>query len=335
MPDTRSIDVHAHLFPQSAVRSIETESDWFGIRVWLDDQGRPASETERGSMTFGSPIHLEPPPRRIERMDEMGIDKQLISVLPPLYQYGRDHPAKIDSLRAVNDEIAEMMEQWPGRFGGLAALPLPDIDASLSEMARISDKGFAGVALGSHVDGRNWSDDTLLPILKSAQELRLLVFLHPILPRAPQALGEFYLRNLVGNPFETTVAVGSLVFGGVLDACPELQICLAHGGGYTCFAIGRFSHGYEARSELSGLNHPPHDYLDRFLYDTITHDSRSLQFMANRVGIERIVLGTDYPSDMGLANPVSWLDSQTWLDEDQRQHILSTNLMSVFEELGR
>lgn len=326
------IDVHAHLFPQSAVRALDAGASWFGVEMWKTADGRPVARTERGPIQFGSPRHVEPPSKRLERMDAMGVGVQLISILPPLYQYGRQDQGKVQALRAVNDEIAEMASDGSGRFEGLAALPLPDVRAAVEEMQRAKELGHVGIAVGSHVAGKNWSGQDLLPVLRTAEELQLLVFLHPVLPRCHEAVGEHYLRNLVGNPFETTVAVASMIFGGVLDACPELEVCLAHGGGYTAFGVGRLNHGRLVRTELSDLPNAPSDYLRRFHYDTITHDGAALRHLANVVGIDRIVLGTDYPADMGLAEPVPWLESQTWLDDADRDMILHDNIRRIIRE---
>lgn len=322
----RGTDVHAHLFPQSAVAAAERGEDWFGIPMSRNDKGRPVAEVRGRPFAFGSPQHLESPARRVERMDVAQIGRQLVSLLPPLYQYDRDGPAKADSIRAVNDEIATMITSHGTRFGGLAALPLPDVAASIAEINRTKDLDFSGIAVGTHVDGTNWDSPALFPVLQAAQEARCIVLVHPVFPRCGDALGRHYLGNLIGNPFETTVAVASLVLGGVLDRLPELTVVLAHGGGYAPFGIGRIDHGRAVRDEITEPAGVPSDYLRSMYVDTLTHSETALRYLVETMGAPNVVLGTDYPSDMGDDDPVSQLNSYDWLADAERELILAANM---------
>lgn len=323
------IDVHAHLFPQSAVAAAEHGTDWFGIPMSRNAQGRPVASLNGKDMAFGSPVHLEPPERRVERMTAMGVARQLVSVLPPLYQYGRDGVQRTAALRTVNDEIAQMMSSFPDRFGGLAALPLPDVDASVAELKRTHDLGFAGIAIGTHVNGVNWDAESLFPVLEAAEAHRSLVLIHPVFPRCGDATRGHYLGNLIGNPFETTVAVASLVLGGVLDRLPDLRLVLAHGGGYTAFGIGRIDHGRAVRDEITRPAGVPSDYLRSMWFDTLTHSASALRYLVDEVGVRQVVLGTDYPSDMGDDDPVRRLDTYQWLSGEDRALILAGNVQRL------
>ncbi|MBB5790122.1 amidohydrolase family protein [Jiangella mangrovi] len=319
------IDVHAHLFPQSAVSAAEHGQDWFGVPMSLNEQGRPVASLNGKSVAFGSPVHLEPPERRVERMTAMGVARQLVSVLPPLYQYGRDGAQRSAALRSVNDEITAMTAAFPDRFGGLAALPLPDVDLALAELKRTHDLGFAGIAVGTHVNGVNWDAEALFPVLEAAEALRSLVLIHPVFPRCGDAVRGHYLHNLIGNPYETAVAVASLVLGGVLDRLPDLRIVLAHGGGYTAFGIGRIDHGRRVRAEITQPAGVPSDYLKALYFDTLTHSEPALRYLVDEVGASQVVLGTDYPSDMGDDDPVRRLESYAWLSGEDRALIVSGN----------
>lgn len=326
-----SIDVHAHLFPQSAVDAARTDDEWFGLRMSRNKKGSPVAELYGREFAFGSPAHLEPPARRVERMDAIGMDRQLVSVLPPLYQYGRDREQRALALRSVNDEIADMMQRFPRRFGGLAALPLPDIDASVEELERTRALGFEGIAIGTHVNGENWDSADLFPVLEAAHAHGSLVFIHPIFPRCGDAVRRHYLGNLIGNPFETTVALASLVLGGVLDRLPNLKLVLAHGGGYAGFGIGRIDHGREVRDEIDLPARVPSDYLRSTFVDTLTHSEAALRFLIDEYGPGQVVLGTDYPSDMGDSDPVGRLRSYKWLSDDDLAKVLGMNVLRLLE----
>lgn len=327
-----TIDVHAHLFPQSAVEAVRRHRDWFGVEVAQTPNGRPVATLDGREIAFGSPRHVETPEERLVRMDDALIDRQIVSLLPPLFQYGRNGSERAAALRAVNDEIAEMIRRHPHRFGGLAALPLPDTDAAIEELERTARLGFQGVAIGTHVNGENWDTDRLLPVLEAAERLGTLVFVHPISPRCGDAATRHYLHNLIGNPYETAIAVASLILGGVLDRYPRLKLCLAHGGGYLPYGIGRIDHGSSVRGEISGLSRLPSEYLRWLSYDTLTHSESALRFLVEQVGADRIVLGTDYPADMGDDAAVERLRSYDWLSEDDLAGILGSNFLALVED---
>ena len=179
--------------------------------------------------------------RRVERMDALGVDLQFLSVMPPLFRYGLEFRTCAETRRAINDELGETAQRWPTRFA-LATLPMADSDAAIAESSTASPRALHSSESRS---GRTCWVETLTthvssPLLAAASARGLFVLVHPSEPRSADAMTRFYLGNLVGNPFETTVAAGSLVFGGVLSRLPNLLICLAHGGGYAAFGLARF-----------------------------------------------------------------------------------------------
>lgn len=333
-PPARAVDVHAHLFPQSAVTALRAGRDWFGIGLTRGPDGRPVAEVDGTLVAFGSPRHLDTPEQRLEHMDAALIDRQVLSLLPPLYQYGRAARDRVPALRAANDEIAHVIQNHPTRFGGLAALPLPDVDTAVEELHRTRSLGFDGVAIGTHVNGEGWDADQLLPVLQAAEQAEAVVFVHPISPRCGGAGASHYLHNLVGNPYETTIAIASLILGGVLDRCPRLKLCLAHGGGYLPYAIGRIDHGSTVRDEVRDLRRLPSEYLRSLWFDTLTHSEASLRFLVDEVGGDRIVLGTDYPADMGDHDPVRKLRSYRWLSDSTLKLILGQNYATLVNSVS-
>jgi len=322
------IDVHAHLLPQSAVRAQRTGDEWFGSLVTTDAEGHPVFETDGRSQRMGSPWHYDPPPQRIERMTELGFDRQMVSLLPPLYRYGLPAPTAIDAAQTVNDEIAGMTRDWPDHFSGLATLPLQDMDASLDELSRaVGDLGLVGVSAGTHVEGMHWNDPYLAPILEAIAEIGCLLLIHPIEVRVKSWVPTgAHLANALGNPFESTVAFSSFVFGGVLDRLPGLQLLFVHAGGYIPYGIGRMRHAWEARADArSACVEPPDNYVRRVYFDSLAHDDRALRYLIDVAGSDRVMLGTDYPADMGQLHAVQQINANPYLSAAEKAAILDGN----------
>lgn len=320
-----AVDVHAHLFPQSAVHAESRGVEWFGSTfVPVPPNAPPALMTDGVRAKLGSAVHREPPEARIDRMDRSGVMTQVVSLLPPLFRYDLPVDVAVAAARAVNDEIAEMHRSWPDRFLGLATLPLQDQAASLDELDRAMALGLSGIAIGTHVAGRDLDDPALRPVFRRAGQLGCFVLCHPIRPRAADAMRRFYLSNVVGNPWETTLAFAGLVLGGVLDDAPGMRICFAHGGGYITSAIGRLGHAYRVRPEVTGSVRPPAEYLTSVYFDSLTHDPDGLADLVRRVGADRVLLGSDYPADMGAEDPVGAVDA-AGLPAAEREAIVGGN----------
>jgi aminocarboxymuconate-semialdehyde decarboxylase len=257
-------------------------------------------------------------------MDASGVDLQVLSLTPRWARYDAEAPAGAAPARAINEQLAEGIARWPGRFAGLAHLPLEDPDAAVGELEHAVGKlGLAGAGVHTPVNGLDWDAERLFPILSAASRLEVPVFFHPRSRDRGLALGH-HLDNLVGNAYETTVVIGSLVFGGVLDRLPELKACFAHGGGYAVFAAGRFDHGYRV-GKARGSARPPSEYLRRLSFDCITHSETALRHLIDVVGAENVVLGTDYPAEMGIERPVEVVNRCSTLSADEKRAILSDN----------
>ena len=229
--------------------------------------------------------------------------------------------------RDTNDEIAGYIRDYPGRFLGLANIPVVDTDLAIAELERaMALPGFVGLTLGSNVNGRSWDDDALFPILEAAQRLDAYIFFHPIDVRAGTVLTEYYTKNLIGNPLETTMLVASLVFGGVLERLPDLRMCLAHGGGYATFAIGRYDHGFRVRPETKRIERAPSDYLERFDVDALVHSSQAVRYLVDVMGVDHVMMGSDFPADMGPVDPVGEIERNPLLDDAEKDAILGGNI---------
>ncbi len=325
------IDVHTHIVPTRLAEIAQAGGSRHGIDFDRDEVGRVTSTIGGPPMALPWPTPLETPDERVASMDELGVDVHLLSLTPTMHWYTLDAQNAVSLAVETNDDIAEISASHPDRFRGLAFLPLQDPAAAVRELERcMRDLGFTGALVGTHVDGRDWDDPALLPVLEAARDLGAFVFFHPTRGRANRFLTRYHLRNLIGNPMETAIAVACLVFGGVLDrVLPDLDMCFAHGGGYGCTGVARFDHGAQARAEAQGMSRLPSEYLKEIYVDSLVHGYRTLDHVLDLVGAERVLLGSDYPADMGQPDPVDWIRSHPTLTTEEQDMILSANASKI------
>ena len=331
------IDAHAHFLPTSAREAARTSSTWFGAEFRLGADGTPAFTENGRSLAFKGPRHMDDAAHRGDEVAALGIDVQVLSLVPPLFRPHLEGEVAAGMHRAANDDLAAFVSDGRGRFLAMASVPVGDPRAAVAELTRIAaTPGFVGVQLGTNVSGRDWSDPLLFPILEAAAELRLLVTFHPDAVRAAAFLPDYYLSNVIGNPLESTIAAANLIFSGVLDRLPDLRVLLCHGGGYLGTAAGRMDHGRTVRPENADTTQRlPSEYLSRFLVDSITHDPHLLPVLLRSFGAANVVLGTDFPADMGPVDPVGELRSNDALTPEEQEAILGGNVRGVLSELGR
>ncbi|HUX72134.1 MAG TPA: amidohydrolase family protein [Cellulomonadaceae bacterium] len=294
----RVVDIHAHVIPPALVETIRGGTAPDGIRFEdVDDQ---PWVVHRQGYRYPLLPAFHDVSERLARMDADGVDAAVLSIVPPLFLYWIDGPSAVDAARLMNDAIADMVESAPDRFAGLATLPMQDPAAAAAELRRAVEKlGLRGAQVGPHIEGTPLDDDSLRPVLETAQELGVPLILHPYYVGASADLDDFYLTNLQGNPWQTAVAASRLIFSGTLDALPDLDLVLVHGGGHLPYQIGRLDHGHRVRPEAATPLRAPSDYLRRFHYDTLTHRPESTRALIKQVGSDRVMFGTDTPFDMG------------------------------------
>ena len=321
------IDMHAHLSPERYKEAVRTRGEWYGLDVGP------------GELLFGK--FAQTLPERLADMDALGMDMQLITPTIGFYQYGNELEMTKTIQRECNDEIAETVAAHPTRFAGLATVPMQDTPSAIAEMERaMVDLGLKGVILSDHVMGRTYDDPDFLPFFSAAEELGALLFFHQGRDTVvAERINRYMLPNAVGNLTERALVYATLVFGGVIDRFPNLKPYLGHGGGYTAFGVARMD---KVAGALEGKSAdgmappfgpsdgfanqlPPSDYLDRFYYDCCTYSGPVLRFLIDAVGIDRIVLGTDYPAPMVLYDAVNWVRGLPELSDDEKEAILSKN----------
>ena len=311
----RAIDIHAHLTPQCFQREVLAGKTWYGM-------------TNAEGELF-NPRNAWTPEQRLADMHSLGVDIQIVSTNVAFYKYDQDVATTTAIARACNDEVHQMTMDHPDRFAGLATLPMQDMRAAIAELERsVVQLGLKGAMINDHVNERTYDAPEFLPLWKEAEQMGALIFIHQARPTlVMQRTQRYHLPNTIGNLVDRAVTFASFVFGGVMDACPDLKVCLAHGGGYTCFGIGRMDRGWQVRSEARvHLTRPPSAYLNRFYYDCLTHSEPALRYLIDTVGVERVVFGTDWPADMAIDWPVSWVLGLKSLTQAEKEAILWKNL---------
>ena len=305
MSGVQTIDVHTHVLteetmrllskeaPQAAVGIAPIDKDFFTLTV----AGTAYKPFPRGGFDIE---------RRLRDMDAAGVDMQVLSATPQTYLYGQDIALTAAAAALQNDQIAKLVREHPRRFMGIATLPMQDPEKAAAELTRaMRSLGLRGAMIGSNVMGKNLDDPGFEPLWAAAAGLDALMFIHPVTVAGAERMKSYYLVNLVGNPLDTTIAAACLLFGGVLDRHPKLKFLLVHGGGFLPYQAGRWEHGWRVRQEpKKNLKSAPKNIVGRFLYDTVCHSRASLEFLIAQAGSERVLLGSDYPFDMGMLDCV-------------------------------
>jgi aminocarboxymuconate-semialdehyde decarboxylase len=325
----RSIDIHAHLMPQCLWQTVSAGKDWYGMR-YEAGEGAGVLVSQGKRSVVPSPKLRFTPEERIKDMDAQGTDVQVISIHTPLFGYHLDPAQGRQLARDVNDEIAAMTRQWPQRFAGLATLPVQDVSAAIEELERaVRVLGLKGAELDTVMHGHNWDEPQFLPLFKAAEAMGAVLFFHPqpqdnlAVPR----LNRYGIPNSIGVIVEDTLIVATLIFGGILDACPDLKVCIAHGGGPACFGMGRLDRGWQVRSEArQHIHKPPSTYQRRLYYDCLTDSEAGLRFLIDHVGADRVVLGSDWPFVPWEPSPAGWVQGLKSLTQEEKDKILWQNL---------
>ena len=329
MAQPPAIDIHAHFFPESFLHVIEEHGAPFGARV---DRANPKGPAIAAGGVTGPPLDATywDLDRRVRAMDKAGVQIHALSLTTPMVHWARGDVAR-RAAEAVNDAMAEAHRVYPDRFVGCAALPMQEPSLAQAELERVATlKGLRAVYLGTNVNGRDLSAPEFAPIFARCEALGLPVLLHPISVVGTERLRPFYLGNLLGNPFDTAIAAAHLVFGGVLDRHPKLQVCLPHAGGALPYLVGRLRHGQRVRPEARDRARQPFErYLRRFTYDTISHSADALRYLFQTVGADRVMLGSDFCFDMGYRRPRDIITKHARLGKADQLRVLGGNALRL------
>jgi len=316
----RTIDIHAHYFAQPYLDLFNTEGRRFNAEFHTTEQGfffkTPTQTSGPLAMKF---IDLK---QRLADMDAQGVTVHALSLTGPM-AYWADAEFSQKLAQTWNDAAVAAHQAYPDRFVVLAMLPMLDPDRAIDELNRASKlPGVRGVYMGTHVGDRDLDDPLFEPIFTRIEALDLPVFLHPLAPTVGgKRLQPYSFPNLVAFPMETTIAACHLIFGGVMDRHPKLQVTLPHAGGVLPTLIGRLDHGWKVIPEASHLPQAPSAYLRRFTYDDIAHSKPLMEYVISQVGVDRIMLGSDYCFEVGYARPVEAVE-ELHLNSEERKMIL-------------
>ena len=328
-----AIDIHTHVEFAGTFDILKKrykEDEMFDKFV-VSATGRRSAELNRG-IVAGIRDTLRDPEKKIRDMDEKKIGVYVLSSTPFAFFYEVEEELAVELARFQNDRLSEMVKRYPDRFAAMATLPLQVPKEALKELERAVGKlGLRGVEIGSHVGHRELGDEAFWPIYKTLEHLNVPIFVHPHHVAGMERLEDFYLSNLIGNPLDTTLAAAQLIFNGVLEKFPGLKIILAHGGGQFPYIIGRLEHGYQVRPECKEKVHrSPMAFFKNFYFDIITHNADALRHLINIAGGDHVLLGSDYPYDMGDPDPVQTVSQLPGIKEEDRRRILRENAVTLF-----
>ncbi len=319
------IDIHTHIMPATMPNWIKK----FGYGDFIHLEHRNC----KACMMKGDKVFREVEENcfdenvRIKDMDRTGVDVQVLSTIPVLFNYWSKANDGYETSRFFNDHIADVVSKNPARFIGLGTLPMQDVDVAVREMERcIKELHFPGVQIGSNINNINLGDKKFRPFFQRAEELNCSLFVHPWEMIGEQHMQEYWLPWLVGMPAETLRAICSMIFGGVFENFPGLKVAFAHGGGSFPLTIGRIEHGFNVRPDLVAVDNRvnPRKYIGKFWIDSLVHDRAAMQFIMNVMGDDKICLGSDYPFPLGEHFPGKMIEEMI-LSKEVQERLLFKN----------
>lgn len=328
------IDMHMHFFPLTLLEYIKKH----GNKIDLSLEVRNGQEYVRHVQGFSYPLFkkLYDYEEMLRSLKETGIDMAVLSVQPGCFYYFLDKEKGLLIARLCNDWIAEFCGKHTDRFLGMATLPMQDIDYAVKELIRAHEELLLNaIEIGSTILNENLDADKFFPVYEYCNANNILIFIHPYYILNPgyvgfkENLSRYYNVNLAGNPFDTNMAINTMIFGGVFERFPNLKLLAAHGGGYFPYQFGRLMHGYKVRQEPKAfIRNQPEHYLKNIYFDTITHWQPALDFLVSAFGAGHVVIGTDYPFDMGDYDPLGKIKALR-ITESEREAIYQGNAMML------
>ena len=302
------VDIHAHILPEGLLDKLTEAGLTARPRLVAHSDETVILEFADGKRFGPIPTGIFDVDRRLADMDRQGVDVQMLGAVPMLFGHAESADIGARVAAITNDAMLEVARRHPDRFEVFASLPMQHGGLAVTELERMTAQAnVRGVLIGTHVGSRNLDEPNLDEIWSALEASDTPALLHPCPPiAAGNRLGKYYLGNFIGNPLDSTIAVASLVFGGVLKRHPGLRIGIVHGGGYWPYQTGRWDHGWRRRTEAKEhIEEVPSNYYSQIYCDALTHDADSLRFLGGRVGWDHIMIGTDYPFDMSEQDPVT------------------------------
>lgn len=319
------IDIHTHIIPEHLPKWSEK---FFDARyIHLDHHCPGCARMMQGDKFFREiQSNCWDADVRLKDCDEHGVHVQVLSAIPVMFHYWEKNAAyALETSRFQNDFIAEVVSRNPKRFVGLGTVPLQDPQLSIEEMQRcMQELGMAGIEIGSHVNDWNLNAEELFPFFEAAEKLNAAIFVHPWDMMGKDKMNKYWLPWLVGMPAESSLAICSMIFGGVFEKLPNLKVAFAHGGGSFPSTIGRIEHGFNVRPDLVAIDNKinPRNYLDKFYLDTLVHDPLMLNYLLELCGPNQLAMGSDYPFPLGEHHPGKLIESMP-LENNVKERLLN------------
>lgn len=318
------IDIHTHILPEHLPRW----ADQFGYEgfIHLEHHAHCKAKMMIGDKFFREiESNCWDGETRILDCDEHGVNVQVLSTIPVLFNYWANAEHAWQTSRFFNDHIAEVVALHPKRFIGLGTVPLQSPDFAIKEMERcVKELKFPGLEIGSHCNEWNLSDRALFPFYEAAEQLGCALFVHPWEMMGSEKMKKYWLPWLVGMPAETSLAICSMIFGGVFEKFPKLRVAFAHGGGSFPATLGRIEHGHQVRPDLTAIDNEknPKSYLGKFWLDSLVHDQDMLHYIIKMFGAKKVCLGSDYPFPLGEHIPGKLIE-ESGLNEKEKEWLLN------------
>ena len=319
-----SIDIHTHILPENIPHW--NEKFGYGGFIQLDhhknccarmigDDGKFFREVEDNCWSAE---------KRMVECDRHQVSVQVLSTVPVMFSYWAKPNDCLEISKFLNDHIAEIVTRFPKRFVGLGTIPMQDSSLAIQELERCKKIGLKGIQIGTNINQDNLNEEKYFEIFAACEELGMSVFIHPWEMMGEKEMQKYWMPWLVGMPAETTRAIASLIFGGVIEKLPKLRIAFAHGGGSFPSTVGRLQHGFDCRPDLVALdnNIAPKNYIGKFWIDSLVHDPTMLDFVVNQFGANRVAMGSDYPFPLGENVPGNLIRQMNW-DEAKKEMLLS------------